>query len=163
MQKMDTRTFAATLLKVAGLVIVIHALSQFPNYLPAPWDPQATYSVTLAIMSASVNVLPPILLGSILWFFPGKVANRIIVPEAGVEAIPLAGVERVAVTTLGLFLVAWGVSDLVYQVALYFQIRDQNYGMYALPRMLSAFVQFSAGAVFVLGAKGIVRWLQSMR
>src|SRR5207248_3298182 len=70
---MDTRTFAATLLKVAGLIICVFTLTKIPSYVPVPTLGDLPADPYSRILIAAINLVPPFLLGLALWFFPGRV------------------------------------------------------------------------------------------
>jgi hypothetical protein len=158
---MDARTFAATLLKVAGLVIVVYTLSKLPSYFPIPTASEVPMPPSLRIISAAFDIVPPILLGLVLWFFPGKVANKIIASSENSAPMAIAGVERVAVTVLGLYLAAWGISDLAYQLGLLFRLEENRSAV--IPGGLAALAEIVVGGVLSLGARRVVSLLRGPR
>ena len=158
---MDTRTLAATLLKVAGLVIALHALMNLPSYFPLGTPGGPPPSPSLAIAGAALNVLPPFLLGLALWFFPGRVSNKIITPPVEGEATTVASIERVAVTVLGLYFLTWGLADLARQLAILAQLEENR--KIIVPGALSAAIQIAIGLVFAFGARRIITLLRGPR
>jgi hypothetical protein len=56
-------------------------------------------------------------LGLLLWFFPSAVTNKIVAGEKlSGDRFGSADLERVALTVVGAWLVAYGFSDVIYSI-----------------------------------------------
>ena len=111
---MDTKDIAALLLKTAGLVMFAYAIFDIPYYfLPSKTDSE--YSFIASFMQAAGILALPIVLGLLLWFFPATVVNKIVSGDKLTDGLQVRDLERVALTVIGIWFVAFGVSDLVYQ------------------------------------------------
>src|ERR1700687_2631137 len=163
---MDTKDIAATLLKIAGLVLIAFALMQLPSYFPAPLDPNSSWSLPQAFAAAAITVGPIALLGVVLWFFPGSITNKIISGSRTSESLGIVEVETVALTVIGVYLAIHGVVDTVYHVTTLIQFHRLYPGVNLTPAitlggLVAALTQIVLGAVLALRAKGVVRMLKS--
>jgi hypothetical protein len=166
---MDTRTLAATLLKVAGLVIITYTVSQLPSYFPVRLGAEQGYSIAAAMMEAALTLLPSFLLGVGFWFLPGTITNKIVAPhQAGGDSTSIEVIERVAISVLGLYLVAHGITDLIYNLTTLYQLRRQFPDQEIMPaRPIAGLVSSAAegliGLVIVLRSKGVANVLRKLR
>jgi uncharacterized membrane protein len=166
---MDTRTIAATLLKVAGLVIITYTVSQLPSYFPVRLGGEQGYSIAAAMLEAAFTLLPSFLLGICFWFLPGTITNKVVAPhQTADDPANIEVIERVAISVLGLYLVAHGISDLIYNLTTLYQLRRQFPDQEVMPaRPVAGLVSSAAegliGLVIVLRSKGVANVLQKLR
>jgi hypothetical protein len=108
-------------------------------------------------------------LGLLLWFFPAKVTNRIVSGDKlSGDRFGVREFERVALTILGAWLVAYGVADLIYDVtSVIVTQRDfpQQRGAFVphMPRIFASAAKVIIGISLVIGAKGIARIIDRVR
>ncbi len=165
---MDTKDATAVLVKISGLLMLAFAAFQLPAYF-LPYGLAASAPLWERFAEATANLALPVLLGFALWSYPATITNKIISGEANSKvAIGLPDVERLALTVLGLWLIAYGFTDLIYAVAsvVIFK-RDYNadaevIGRFA-PPIIAACEKLAIGVVFVIGQKGIRRLLSKAR
>src|SRR5690242_20387974 len=110
---MDTRNIAAIIIKITGLVMVVLSVVQLPAYFPLMargYD----FSIAQTLGAAALGLGPLAVVGTLLWFFPGSVTNRIVsgTPAAGSGA-DFRPLELVALTVLGVYLVASAITGAV--------------------------------------------------
>src|SRR5476651_1708503 len=135
---MDTRSIAAVLLKIAGLIMIGACVAQLPSYFPirlagSNWSPAE------ALLAAAVTVGPAALLGACFWFFPGTIANKIVVADpSSSEPIELHAILMIAIAVLGLFLIAHGTTNLVYHIASLVQLQRLEPGIPFIPPTMFA-------------------------
>ena len=151
---MDTRTFAATLLKVAGLVICVYTFTKIPAYLPPALANDLRLDTSVRVLIAAMDLVPPFILGLLLWFFPGRVANKIIIGEDKTSPVVASEIERVAITVLGLYVVVYGISDLAYQAGVLLRLNENRAAV--IPGAVSDIVQIVVGLVLVFGARRLI-------
>src|SRR5258708_306657 len=123
---MDTRSIAAVLLKITGLVLIVVSVSQLPGYFPLTgrgYD----FSIGEVLATAAIALGPLVLLGLGLWLFPGTVANR-IVSSAPTDTVIVDGrpIELVALTIVGVYLFADGLIGAVRDAVLLVFMHRQN-------------------------------------
>lgn len=162
---MDTRTIAATLLKVAGLILISLGVTRVPGLFPLTQGGSPSYAGIL--IAAAFSIGPQVLLGAAFWFFPGTIANKIV--SAGADDDPPLQpreFQLIAVTILGLYLVAHALTDIAYTVAFAIPFYRQSPDMPLTPifgRVAAAVTELVIGATFCIGGKGIVRIIERMR
>jgi len=166
---MDTKTLSATLLKVAGLVVLAWVAVQLPSYFPLAIDPYAPRSLADGALAASIALAPMALLGAVFWFFPGSITNRILFRSGEKDApVAVADVERVALTVLGVYLVVHGIVDVVYNAITVINVHRSTLEPKSLPPITIAGIAASAleallGACLALRARGLVGFLERAR
>ena len=164
---MDSRSISAILLKVTGLVLVLYSISQLPGYFPLTgrgYD----FSIAETLATAGIALGPPALLGLILWFFPGTLVNKIVTPASS-ENVPVDGrsLELVALTVVGVYLVADGFIGAVRDAVLLIVVQRQN-DVLAVPASVIAHIgatiaELLIGAGLCIGAKGVSRVIERLR
>ena|SRR5258706_7505803 len=164
---MDTRSIGALLLKVTGLVLLLVAISQLPAYFPLTGRGYE-FSTGEALTAAAIAVGPLVLGGLVLWFFPGTLVNKIVTPGASdtlsVDGRPL---ELVALTVVGVYLVADGLIGSVRDVVLLIYVHRQN-DVIAVPASVFAHIaatvaELLIGAGLCIGANGVSRVIERLR
>lgn len=102
--------------------------------------------------------------------FPALIiANKIVSAGSGAgQPFELREVQVVAVTVLALYLVARGITDLVYHIATIVYLQRQNPELTFIPASViggvaSAATEVIVGAILCIGAKGALRIIERMR
>src|SRR4051812_24485584 len=159
---MDTRSIAAVLLKVTGLVLIVFSVSQLPGYFPLT---SSTYRFSIAeVLSTTAIALGPLtLIGLLLWLFPGTLTNRIVSSApSDLGVADVRPIEQVALTILGIYLLAHAIIGGARDVILFIVVNRQNGSLGAVPASViahagAAVVEAVIGAVLCIGAAGVSR------
>jgi len=166
---MDTKDISAVLLKTIGLVMLAYAVFEIPLYFPPNSGSTDQYSIFGAFAQAVATLTLPIALGLLLWFFPARVTNKIV------SGVKLSGarfgsveLERVALTVVGAWLVAYGIADLIYSIStLIFVQREYAQQSPPLtrywPGIVTSVAKVFIGVGLAVGAKGISRLIARVR
>jgi hypothetical protein len=162
---MDTRSIAVILLKVAGLVLVSLGVTRLVGFFPIGQG--GSFSYPEILVAAALGIGPQVLLGAAFWFFPGSIANRIVSGGTSEDSsVQLREFQLIAITVLGLYLVANALADAVYlataTISYYRQSPDMTFGP-ILGRVAACAAELAIGAAFCIGTKGIVRIIERMR
>src|SRR5258706_15047987 len=106
---MYTRSIAAVLLKVTGLVLIVVCVSQLTSYFPLTASSHG-FSIAEVLSTTAIALGPLTLVGLVFWFFPGTLTNKIVsgAPSDSVVA-DVRPIEQVALTILGVYLVAHAI------------------------------------------------------
>jgi hypothetical protein len=164
---MDTRTLGAVLLKVAGLVLLLYSISQLPGYF-ALTGREYGFSISQSLATAAIALGPLALLGLILWFFPRTLVNKIVSPSASDDvARDGRSLELVALTLVGVYLVAHGLIGAVRDAVLLIVVHREN-EVVAVPASVIAHIgatiaELLIGAGLCIGAKGVSRVIERLR
>jgi hypothetical protein len=165
---MDTRSISAILLKVTGLVLILYCVAQLPAYF-ALRSPGYDFSVAQLSLTVAATLGPLAILGVILWFFPGTITNK-IVSNGSVESPAMDGrqVEIVALTIVGVFLVAEGLIGAVHDITLFVAFNRQSDIPMTIPSSVFAHVAATVAEILIgltlcIGAKGIAEVIRRLR
>jgi len=112
---MDLRQLSLLLIKIAGLVIVAIAITAIPGYVNYYVD--RGEGTLLSFFALTVIPLAfPVIIGVLMWRFPSTITNKILIDgaEYAKQSDMIAELERVVVTLLGLLIMYFALSDLVY-------------------------------------------------
>ena len=168
---MDYKSLTLLLLRLTGVIIMVWAITAAPhtfvllhlsagvNTDSAPW--------LLTIVASAL----PILVGLLLVYFPGTIANKIVAP--GTESIDILNLQQLAFSVLGLYFISLAVFDAVYWLAklrIYFAVYSElNYGRpdRLLPNdfagIASTCVQFVSGLVLLFGGRRLANLVHRLR
>jgi hypothetical protein len=147
------RDLARLLVKVAALFIIVSAFSELPVSF-ARWLASSNRSIGMDLVGMTLApVSISILAGLAMFLWAGPIVDRTLVsgPKAH-EAGPfdLRGFEEIALTVLGLYLLAVGFSELVYDWARW-SLYDHLIAGLRTPTILpQEFAGLLAGATHVL-------------
>jgi hypothetical protein len=165
---MDTRNIGALLLKITGLVLIVICVSQLPAYFPLTgrgYD----FSIGEVLATAAIALGPLVLIGLVLWFFPGTVTNKIVSDVAADQPlVDSHALQLVALTIVGVYLVADGLVGAARDVVLLIFMQRQNENSAAIPASVIAHVgatvaKLVIGASLCIGAKGVSRIIERLR
>jgi hypothetical protein len=166
---MDIKDLSAVLLKTVGLVMLAYAVFEIPLYFPPHVNLTDQYSILDALVEATGTLILPIVLGLVLWFFPATVTNKIVSGEKlSGERFGAPQLERVALTVVGSWLVAYGIADLIYSVATMIVLQRQYAGLTIppsryIPGIITSVAKVGLGVGLAFGAKGIARLVDRVR
>jgi hypothetical protein len=164
----DTRSISAVLLKTAGLLTIAYCLAQLPGFFPLA-NRGGNWSFAMAVGAAAIGLGPLLILGGVLWFFPGKVANRIVSgPVNLVEPADTRRLELIALALLGLLLLVTAFVDVVLNVVYLIAFQRENPDASFIPaavlaRFAAALLQIGIGGAFCIGARGVWRLIERLR
>src|SRR5438552_6077013 len=156
---MDTKDLTAVSLKVTGLVILAYSVFQLPRYF-IPTAGSISSSFTGSLLEAAAALALPAIVGLLLWLFPATVTNKIVSGHKLSEAtFGVPQLERVALSVLGIWLVASGLGDIIYNLSAVFFIQREYPTEQLPPRVYVGAIASAAkvviGVAIALGAKGI--------
>jgi hypothetical protein len=166
---MDTKDVSAILLKTVGLVMVAYSVFEIPLYFLPSSSTTDQFSFLAVFAQAAAALMLPIALGLLLWFFPATITNRIVSGEKlSGDRFGAADLERVALTVVGAWLIAYGVADLIYSFSSLiftqreFADRSPPISRY-MPGIVTSIAKVAIGCGLAVGAKGIARVLKRVR
>jgi hypothetical protein len=106
-------------------------------------------------------------LGAVFWFFPGTISNKIVSANAPEKALlQFREVQLIAITVLGLYLLAHALTEIAYLVTTAVSFYRQNPDMSLAPmlgRAAATAMELFVGGTFCIGAKGLARLIERMR
>src|SRR5438128_1609531 len=175
---MEHRALAALIIRIAGLLVIVSAITNAARSFGPFFDPATVQKVGLGLLlfSTLMSVGIPILLGLVLVYFPGAITTRVL----RIEGLDAGGenntkpLQRVAFATIGLWLTTYALIDAVYFYAkarLYFRILEEM-PAYSKPPLISpddfgglvaSGLQLIIGLWLLLGNRGIVNALARLR
>ena len=165
---LDAKGIATIIIKITGLVMLVVAIIQIPAYFPLTgrgYD----FSIAQTLGMAAAGIGPLALAGLVLWYFPGTVTNRIVSgPAAGGATRDFRPVEIVALTVLGVYLVAHGLVDAVRDTVILIVLNRQDSTAALLPasivgRMAGTLAELLIGATLCVGSRRVVDAIERLR
>jgi hypothetical protein len=174
---MDHKALSALILRIAGLLVIVYTVTNVAKSFGPFFDPTTMRGVSVwpVVVASLLSVGLPILIGLLLIYFPKTIAINVLkVQGAEVNPEDIRPLQRVAFSTVGLWLALYAVIDAVYfwgKARLYFQYMEgmPAYGKApALPPddfggLLSCAVQLIIGICLLLGSRGLVNMLARVR
>lgn len=175
---MPLRDIARLLIKIAGLIIIVSAVTDLPRLLGRMLPIEAPATVRDVIAMALVPPAIAGLIGIAMVWGAGRIVDRLLV----VPATPgpggshdLRAVEEIAIAAMGLYFIATGIADAFYywgKAGLYYHYITEN--TFPMPAILpddfggfiSTGVRLAIGVMLVLLSRGVVaarRRLLSLR
>lgn len=115
---MQHRALAVLIIRVAGLLIIVFAITSATRAFGPMFNPEAAEKVGVGLLlsSALISVVIPFSLGLLLTYFPSAVTTKVLRIE-GLESSDEADIrslQRVAFGAIGLWLTLYAVLDAVY-------------------------------------------------
>lgn len=156
---MTARDLGILLIRLMALSIFINVIAGIPVIVG--WDvPQGMKGY---IISYSISFV----ISVYLWFFADKIADRIVLgmeTSAKFSQFSLIEFWTIAISLLGLYLLAHSIPDLIYQIMYYlkYKLGDQNYKSDIL-KLISPVVRVIIGFYLLLGYQGIVGFIYKSR
>jgi hypothetical protein len=174
---MDHKALSALILRLAGLLVIVYTVTNVAKSFGPFFDPTTMRGVGVwqVLVAALLSVGLPILIGLLLVYFPSTIATSVLKVQGGeVSAEDVRPLQRVAFSTLGLWLTLYSVIDAVYfwgRARLYFQYIEDMPAYGNAPALtpgefgglLSCAVQLVIGVCLLLGSRGLVNLLARIR
>jgi hypothetical protein len=172
---MDYRSLTSLMLRLAGVFIVVSALTSAPStilgLLNARIGSQSVSTWPLAAAGFATFAIP-FLVGLLLINFPATIANRMV--SAGAETADSLVLQQVAFSTLGLYFMTVAAYDAIYwwaKVWFYSAVYAERVNVPGprhltedeLAGIISTGAQFVAGMAIMLGGHGIANLLHRLR
>jgi len=164
---MDTRSIGAIVIKITGLVMIVVSVVQIPAFFPLTSRGYG-FSYGEVLATAALGLGPLALIGLLLWFFPGTITNRVVTgaPSTG-SPVDFRPLELVALTVLGLYLLAHGIIGAARDIAFVIAVNRQNPSELLPPSIIAhvaaTAVELVIGAILCVGAKGVSRSVERLR
>lgn len=165
---MDTKSIAAIIIKITGLVMVVLSVIQIPSYFPF-MDRGYDLSIGQTLAAVALGLGPLAFAGVLLWFFPGSITNRIVSgPLPTTSTVDLRPLELVALTVLGIYLLAAGIIGAVRDAVIIIVANRQNLGSELIPASIIGHIagiiaDLVIGATLCIGAKGVSNVVEKLR
>ena len=165
---MDTRSIAALLLKITGLVLIVISISQIPGYFPLTHRDYG-FSIGEVLTTAAVALGPLVLIGFVLWFFPGTVTNKIVSTAPSDSTVfDVRPIELVALTILGVYLGTHALIGLIRDITFLVVENRQTNGLVTTPasviaHLVAAVAELVIGVGLCIGARGVARVIERLR
>jgi len=169
---MDYRELSKLLIKVAGMVVIVIAITSIPSHING-FLYQGQDTLSNFIKWVLLPLSPPLIVGYLMWSFPGTITNKIIEKnsEQTTNTVSLNEIERVAITTLGLVLMFYALSDIVFNftyvlaenaghsiMSTEFRISAENWGHIA-----GTLVEILFALTLLIKANGVILLLNKLR
>jgi hypothetical protein len=165
---MDSKTLAALLLKITGLVLIVVSVSQVPGYIPLA-QRGYNYSIWEVLGTTLVAFGPLTAIGVVLWLFPGTVANKIVSSApSGSPAADTHAIEIAALTVLGVYLMCHAVIGLTRDITFLIVETRRSDALSVTPvsvitHLVSTGVEFLIGFGLCIGSRGVSRVIEKLR
>ncbi len=149
--------------------MLAYAIFELPLYFRLRLGATDEYSIFAALAQAAATLTLPIVLGLLLWFFPATVTNKIVSGQKlSGQRFGARDLERVALTVVGAWLVAYGVADLTYSVSSMVVLQRENAEQAPplsryFPGVVTSVAKIAFGIGLAFGAKGIARIIDRVR
>ena len=156
------------LLKIAGLVIIVLCVGQLSGYFSL-MTREAGWTLAQVLGTVAMTTGPLVVLGVALWLFPGTITNKIVARESSSESkLEVRNLELVALTVLGTYFIARGITGLAYEIVLAIGLQREIPGLESIPpsviaQTALAVAEMVVGVYLCLGAKGIIRTVERLR
>lgn len=163
-QGVDLRAISAILLKIAGLVLVAHAVTRVPSLFA--YGTRADWGIRELLTLAGLGIGPQLLLGAIFWFFPGTITNKIVAGTLSSSKADFREIQLIALAVLGVYLMAQSLIELAQAVATATALSRYNPDASLaplVPRSLGAAAGLALGFAICLGRAGISAQIDRMR
>ncbi len=167
---MNLRDFTALAIKISGIVLLVIVASKLPEYFKAYLLEQAEM-ISASIWHYIVPLLIPSIVALLLITFPYKVSDSVLTKYSDSSNLKdLEGLEIIAYRFLGLLLLYWAVSDLVFHVSNYimlkslsqqqFPVSDHNHNY---PYLIATIAEFAFAFWLLSGTKNVINILRRIR
>ncbi len=165
---MDIRDITALAVKISGIVLLVIVASKLPEYLKS-YLAQLEALNPISIWHYVMPLLVPSIISALLITFPRMVSNSVIFNDKAVDSsIDLKAIEIIAIRVLGVLLLFWAVSDLVFHISNYMMYRSVNQDSFPLvaynyPVLIATVVEFVFAAWLLMGTNSVVQLLRRIR
>ena len=116
----------ALAIKVAGIVLFVIVLSKVPDYAQFFYTAENNkYTVSIIYLVLPLVIVVAACIG--LFLFPYKLSNKLIVtPDTTDQSDINNAYQMIGIRLLGLLLLFWSVSDMVFTLFNYLMLRDPS-------------------------------------
>lgn len=165
---MDIRDITALAVKISGIVLLVIVVSKLPEYFKT-YLAQQNHMNPVNIWHYLMPLLIPSVVSVLLITFPSKVSNAVIFDGKAVKSsVDLNGIEIIIIRALGILLLFWAVSDLVFHISNYMRYRSVDQGSFPLvaynyPVVIATAVEFVFAAWLLMGTNNVVQLLRKIR
>lgn len=166
---MTLRDLTALTIKISGVVLFVLIVARLPEYLKAFLTDSANSGPNVFWIYFLPLVLPA-LVSVLLFMFPITIANRIVTPSSNEvdTKLDLVSIELVLIRVLGLLLVYFAISDLVFHLSnLYLVKRDlgSNFSIqaYRYPYLIATAAEFIFAFWLLVGTRNVVNLIKKLR
>jgi hypothetical protein len=161
---MDLRAISALLLKIAGLVLIAHAITRAPSLFA--YAARENWAAREVLIMAGLGIGPQLMLGLLFWFFPSTIANKVVAgPPSGGNS-EFREIQLIALAVLGVFLIANSLIDAAQLIAtvITFNRESPDVPLSPLvPRVVGAVVGLLIGLGICLGRVGLSVQIDKLR
>lgn len=171
---MDYRAVTALMFRLASVWILVTAANSLPTHLMGLVQPDPLQA-DLVFWSVVMSVLIPVLLGTLLIYFPGTLVRAITTPtQPDSPVIVPQDLQAVALSTLGVYWLLTSLAEGFYhygRLQVYYRYvavnMSQGYAPPVAPHDFGAMVYSGfiglVGLGLILGARGLARLLARLR
>lgn len=169
---MDYRQLSNLLIKIAGIVIIVFAVTAIPGHINS-FLYQGQETLAKFALWVILPLIVPLIVGLLMWSFPRTITNRIFEKdlEASGSNRVAEEIERIAVTILGLILLFFALSDLTFNFVYVYFTNKENMGVITSFRIspedwghiIGTIVEIVFALIILLKAKGVVHFIRRLR
>jgi len=159
--------FTALAIKMAGFVLLVLVLSKIPEYIQSFLSLEKSGYATGTLY----YILPLVIVSFacvMLLLFPYKISSKLIVTPEAKEPGQLAETHQIiGIRLLGLLLLFWSVSDMVYNLFNYLMLRnlaDASFPIstYNYPYIISTGIEILFAFILLRNTKSISAYLNEI-
>lgn len=162
---MDYRQLSNLLIKIAGIVVIVFTVAAIPEHINS-FLYQGQDTLSNFVVWVIIPLLAPIIIGLLMWSFPRTITNKIfekeIEPAGSNRAIE--EIERIAVTVLGLTLLFFALSDLIFNLVYVYFTNKENMSVITSFRIspedwghiIGTIIEIIFALVILLKAQGVI-------
>lgn len=116
----------ALTIKVAGIVLFVIVLSKVPDYAQLFYAAERNqYAVSVVYLLLPLVIVAVACI--VLFLFPYKLSNKLIVtPGTADSGDSSTAYQTIGIRLLGLLLLFWSVSDMIFSLFSYLMLRDPS-------------------------------------
>jgi ABC-type arginine transport system permease subunit len=153
----DYKSPAWLALRLTGVIIMVTAVIALPNAFISlyVWSQGAFRALALTAMVSGL----PIVVGLLLIYFPGTIANRMV--SGGGETVGTLPLQQVAFSVLGLYFLTSAVADAAYWIPTLGPSIPSGITGSAL--LASTAVRFVVGLLLLFGGRGLANFVHQLR
>ncbi len=161
---MTIRELTALTIKISGLVLLVLVAAKLPEYFKSYLEQKELFP----IWGYVVPLLIPAIIAIVLITAPFKVSDSVILGATRLSHKgDLAQLEVIAIRVLGLLLLFWATSDLVYHVSNHLMMSSADPGfpgyVYNYPYLIATVVELVFALWLLFGTNGVLALLRQVR
>ena len=166
---MTLRYITTLTIKISGVVLFVLVVARLPEYLKT-YLTDSVNSGANVFWAYFLSLIIPAVIALLLFTFPRTVANRIVEyssdePETQFN---FEIVEMLLVRILGLALLYYAVSDLVFHIANLLHVRkglgsDFSMHAYNYSYFIATIVELVIAFWLLAGTKSVIKFMQNLR